>query len=159
MSTREEVPEPEPRRTIEAYRLLFDQCGEMVCILDLEGRLTSVNPAGERLTGYPAADLVGRFAAKLIAPELREQAGRQFRERLRDDAGPDETVLLTWQDTSGLAHEARLSQLARWIVTAERSGRSYALNIPSAVISAGHGDAHFHECLRALALFPAEAIA
>ena len=69
----------------------------------------------------------------------------------------DETVLLTWQDTSGLAHEARLCQLARWIVTAERSGRSYALNIPGAVIPAGRGDAHFHECLRALAIFPTEA--
>ena len=69
----------------------------------------------------------------------------------------DETVLLRWEDTAGLAHEARLSQLARWIVTAERSSRSYALSIPGAAISAGHGDAHFHECLRALALFPEEA--
>ena len=71
----------------------------------------------------------------------------------------DETLHLTWQDTAGLAHEARLSQLARWIVSAERSGRSYALNIPGTTISAAHGDAHFHECVRALALFPAEASA
>ena len=68
----------------------------------------------------------------------------------------DETVHLTWPDTAGLAHEARLSQLARWIVTAERSGRGYALSIPGATIPAGRGDARFHECLRALALFPAE---
>ena len=68
----------------------------------------------------------------------------------------DETVHLTWQDTAGLAHEARLSQLARWIVAAERGGRSYALSIPGATISASRGDAHFHECLRALAVFPAE---
>ena len=68
----------------------------------------------------------------------------------------DETVQLTWPDTAGLGHEARLSQLVRWIVTAERSGQSYALNIPGTTISAGHGDAHFHECLRVLALFPAE---
>ena len=68
----------------------------------------------------------------------------------------DETVQLTWPDTAGLAHEARLSQLARWIVTAERSGRSYALDIPGTTLPAGRGDAHFHECLRALALYPAE---
>ncbi len=68
----------------------------------------------------------------------------------------DETVLLAWPDTAGLAHEARLSQLARWIVTAERSGRSYALDVPGTTLPAGRGDAHFHECLRALALFPAE---
>ncbi len=68
----------------------------------------------------------------------------------------DETLLLTWQDTAGLPHEARLSQLARWIVTAERSGKNYALTIPGATIATGHGEPHFHECLRALALFPAE---
>ena len=68
----------------------------------------------------------------------------------------DETVLLTWQDTAGLAHEARLSQLARWIVTAERGGRSYALEIFGWVLPPGHGDAHFHECLRSLALVPPE---
>ena len=68
----------------------------------------------------------------------------------------DETVHLTWQDTAGLAHEARLSQLARWIVIAGNHNRSYALSVPGATIPAGHGDAHFHECLRALADFPTE---
>lgn len=71
----------------------------------------------------------------------------------------DETLLFTWQDTAGLGHEARLSQLARWIVTAERGGRSYALDVPGRAFPPGHGDAHFHECLRALALFPPEASA
>ena len=87
MSSREETKESEPQSAAEAYRLLFDQSGEMVCILDLEGRLTSVNPAGERLTGYPATEIVGRLAVELIAPELREQAAHQFQERLRGDAG------------------------------------------------------------------------
>ena len=68
----------------------------------------------------------------------------------------DETLHLDWQDTAGLAHEARLSQLARWIVTAARHGRSYALDLPGTVIPTGHGDAHFHQCLRALAVFPPE---
>lgn len=68
----------------------------------------------------------------------------------------DETLHLAWQDTAGLAHETRLSQLTRWIVTAERSGRSYALDVPGNVIPAGHGDAHFHQCLRVLANFPIE---
>ena len=71
----------------------------------------------------------------------------------------DETLPLAWQDTAGLAHEARLSQLARWIVTAERSGQSYALDVPGSVLPPGRGDGHFHECLRVLALFPPEAAA
>ncbi len=67
----------------------------------------------------------------------------------------DETLVFAWPDTAGLEHEARLSQLARWIVAAERSRKSYALEIPGTAISPGHSEAHFHECLRALATFPA----
>ncbi len=68
----------------------------------------------------------------------------------------DETLQLGWQDTAGLAHEARLSQLARWIVTAERGGHGYSLEVPGTVIPADRGDAHFHACLRVLALYPGE---
>ena len=95
MSTTDPPTNPEPDSTVEAYRLLFEHAGEMVCILDLEGRFTSVNPAGERLTGYAAADLIGHLAIDVVAPELREQATQQFQARLRGDAVPDETVVIT----------------------------------------------------------------
>ena len=64
-----------------------------------------------------------------------------------------------WADTAGLAHEARLSQLAAWVVLAERLGRGYALTMPGAAVPIGRGPAHFHECLRALAAFPKEGVA
>ncbi len=78
-----------------ACRSLFDHSGEMVCILDLDGRFVSVNPAGEQLTGYPAADLIGRFALELIVPEEREQAARAFNARLRDETSVEATTVLT----------------------------------------------------------------
>jgi uncharacterized protein (DUF58 family) len=68
----------------------------------------------------------------------------------------DESLHFRWEDTAGLGHEARLSQLARWIVQAERQLRAYALTLPGTSIATAHGDAHFHECLRALAAFPKE---
>ena len=68
----------------------------------------------------------------------------------------DECLHLAWADTAGLPHEARLSQLARWIVAAERASRAYSLAVPGSTIGAGRGDAHFHECLRVLAAFPRE---
>jgi two-component system cell cycle sensor histidine kinase/response regulator CckA len=85
----------------EAYRLLFDQAGEMVCLLDLAGRFTSLNAAGEELTGYSSAELAGKLAVDLIAPEHQEEAVRQFQARLRGDPGrpPDETVLVTRDGT------------------------------------------------------------
>jgi uncharacterized protein (DUF58 family) len=50
--------------------------------------------------------------------------------------------------------EQRLSQLALWIIEAERAQRPYGLRLPGTDISPAIGTAHFHQCLRALALFP-----
>ncbi len=60
---------------------------------------------------------------------------------------------LDWQALAPQPTEARLSQLAQWIVTAERAGESYSLHLPAESIPANRGDAHFHRCLRALASF------
>ncbi len=49
--------------------------------------------------------------------------------------------------------EDRLSQLALWIIEAERARRPYGLRLPGSAIAPSLGDAHFHRCLRALALF------
>ena len=49
--------------------------------------------------------------------------------------------------------EARLSQLALWIIEAERAHREYGLRLPGTIIRSGAGEVHFHRCLRALALY------
>ena len=41
--------EQRPEVGAEAYRLLFEHAREMACTLDLNGRFTAVNRAGERL--------------------------------------------------------------------------------------------------------------
>jgi uncharacterized protein (DUF58 family) len=53
----------------------------------------------------------------------------------------------------GADTEARLSQLARWVVDAEARGDSYALALPGVDIPADHGPQQRHRCLTALALF------
>ncbi len=68
----------------------------------------------------------------------------------------DETLHFDWHDLAHLDWETRLNQLARWIVLAERRGASYSLRLASRTIAPGRDEAHFHDCLRALALFPAE---
>lgn len=49
--------------------------------------------------------------------------------------------------------EARLSQLALWIIEAERARRRYSLRLPGNFIPESIGESHSHKCLRALALF------
>ncbi len=40
---------------------LFDQAGSLVAVLELDGHLARVNPACSELSGFAAAELVGRF--------------------------------------------------------------------------------------------------
>lgn len=49
--------------------------------------------------------------------------------------------------------EARLSQLARWIVDAEARGDRYGLDLPQVRLLPEHGPQHRHRCLAALARF------
>jgi uncharacterized protein (DUF58 family) len=48
--------------------------------------------------------------------------------------------------------EARLSQLARWVVDAEAGGERYGLTLPGAALAPNRGPEHRHHCLAALAL-------
>src|SRR5438874_2138685 len=76
-------------------RLLFERTDRFVCTLDLQGRFTSINPAGAAISGYPADELIGRFASELIAPEQRDEAAERFAQRLAGQTSTEtESVLL-----------------------------------------------------------------
>jgi uncharacterized protein (DUF58 family) len=53
----------------------------------------------------------------------------------------------------GMDVETRLSQLAAWIVAAERRGETYGLILPRVRLAADNGPQHLRACLTALALF------
>ena len=64
------------RRAEEELRLaakVFESSGEAIMITDTEGRMISVNQAFSRITGYAAADVIGRNASML-------DSGRHSRE-------------------------------------------------------------------------------
>jgi len=61
-------------------------------------------------------------------------------------------LLLSWDATPPAAGtEARLSQLCRWVLQAERRGVQYALAMPRRLIEYGSGEVHRVACLEALA--------
>lgn len=68
-------------------------------------------------------------------------------------SGTREPCLLDWAHLPELDTEARLSQLARWCLDADRDGRSLGLRLPGAAIPLGQGRAHLAACLEALALY------
>lgn len=62
-------------------------------------------------------------------------------------------VWFEYDDTRVLTDdEARLRQLSRWIVDADRDGLAYGVRMPGFETEPARGTAHFHRCLAALAL-------
>jgi two-component system, sporulation sensor kinase E len=53
----------------QRYKSLYHNNPDAVCSLDLKGRLISVNPAMERITGYTSVELMNKSIQELIVPE------------------------------------------------------------------------------------------
>jgi diguanylate cyclase (GGDEF)-like protein/PAS domain S-box-containing protein len=66
----------------DAFRLLAEQSGDMVCQLSLMGQCRYVSPAATRILGLPPAALLERDLAAVVAPEDRP-ALHQALDRLR----------------------------------------------------------------------------
>lgn len=64
------------------------------------------------------------------------------------------SAMFDWEMLAGLPPEERLSILCRWILDAAGTEMQYGLRLPGVEIPPGHGEAHQHHCLSALALFP-----
>ena len=52
----------------ERYRELFENAQDIVYTVDLSMRFTSINPAGERITGYTRAEALGLSAQNFVKP-------------------------------------------------------------------------------------------
>jgi PAS domain S-box-containing protein len=58
------------------YRELFENANDIVFTTDLEGSFTSINRAGERLSGYARAEILSMNFSALVSPEYVEAAIR-----------------------------------------------------------------------------------
>ncbi len=68
--------------------------------------------------------------------------------------GEAAALALGWEAAAPAgAVEARLEQLARWVVDADERGLPWSLSLPGQHIPTGSGEAHLQRCLTALALF------
>ena len=57
------------RRSEERYRVLIESANDIIYTLAPDGRFTSLNRAGERITGYTFAELAAQTWRVLVAPE------------------------------------------------------------------------------------------
>jgi diguanylate cyclase (GGDEF)-like protein/PAS domain S-box-containing protein len=62
------------RQSEESLRELFENAQEIIYTHDLEGNYTSLNKAGERITGYTQEEALGMNVTRVVAPEYLELA-------------------------------------------------------------------------------------
>lgn len=111
-------------------------------------RLHAAGDDVHHLRNYRAGD-----PRRAIAWKPSARRGTLLVREFEQPAGTD--IDLDWQALHGLAHEARIARLARWVEDAELDGRRYRLQLPAQpAIGPDRGPAHRHACLRALALMP-----
>jgi PAS domain S-box-containing protein len=76
------------RDSEERYRSLFDDATDCILTFTLDGDVTSVNRAYERLTGWTRDELIGRNWNDLVAPADRARMAERTRRALAGDKPP-----------------------------------------------------------------------
>lgn len=91
------------------YRSIVEQANDIIFTLTSDRKVTSLNPAFTRLTGYAAGEWLARDFVDLIAPDHRPHAAEQFARALA--TGSLEFTMATICDAEGrrLVLEASLS--------------------------------------------------
>src|SRR5690348_3744823 len=80
-STAEVAAEEALRR----HSLVFATIGDAVLVMDLEGRITDMNPGAEKLFGYTKSELLGRPVVTLHHPSLEGKREEAIQAALRRD--------------------------------------------------------------------------
>src|SRR5690606_34115807 len=75
------------RENEERYRDLFENANDLIYTHDLDGNFTSINRAGEMITGYTREEAVTMHVSQVVAPEYIEQAKRMITTKV-DGEGP-----------------------------------------------------------------------
>jgi diguanylate cyclase (GGDEF)-like protein/PAS domain S-box-containing protein len=94
------------RRSEELYRDLFENAKDIIYTHDLSGRLTSMNKAGQLLSGYSQREIKRKSICDLLSDETRERALEVFNTQLDGrNSSPTYEVELIANDGSAIPLE------------------------------------------------------
>lgn len=106
------------------YRDLFENANDLIYTHDLRGNFTSLNRAGERITGYSRSEALSMNISQVVAPASLESARQMTARKLAGDAA-------TTYDVDIIAKDGR-------VVSLELSTRLiYVKGVPSEVQGIG----------------------
>jgi len=73
------------RQSEERYRELFENAKDAIYVHDLSGRYTSVNRAGERLTGFSREQILGKHYSNFVSPRDLKQVRTSLCRKLDEE--------------------------------------------------------------------------
>jgi two-component system, sporulation sensor kinase E len=82
----------------QRYKSLHENNPDAICSFDLLGQFISVNPATERITGYPADELLHKSIMQMILPSDIEHCTRHFQKAIQ---GETQTYEITFIHKNG----------------------------------------------------------
>ncbi len=85
--TERKLAEDANRKNEERYRDLFENANDLIYTHDMEGNFTSLNRAGEIITGYTRDEALKMNLGQVVAPEFLEAAKTMTAKKLAGD-GP-----------------------------------------------------------------------
>ena len=86
------------RHAEERYRELFENANDIIYTHDLEGRMLSINQAGERISGYTREERLGKDIMEVVAPEHRDLARGMVVQKLQGEEPTQYEVDLVTKD-------------------------------------------------------------
>jgi len=84
--TERKLGEEALRTSEQQYRDLFENANDLIYTQDLEGNFTSLNRAGELITGYSRKEATSMNIAQVVAPEYLEAARSMTAQKLNGSA-------------------------------------------------------------------------
>ena len=90
------------RQSEERYRELVENANDIVYTVDLSGRFTSLNSAGERLTGYTREEALRMNIAEVIGPDDAERVRQRIANNLASERQSNFELEIFAKDGSGV---------------------------------------------------------
>jgi PAS domain S-box-containing protein len=86
------------RESEERYRDLVENANDIIYSHDLQGNYTSLNRAGERITGYTREEVLSMNFTQIVAPEYLETAREMMRRKMAGEKTTAYTVEIIAKD-------------------------------------------------------------